>query len=77
MKFFLIIYLTISLMSSAFSLEKVEINGNKRLSNETIQVYGKISNYDNFNDFTLNQIIKNLYETGFFENVKVSFENDI
>ena len=77
MKFFLIIYLTLSLMSSAFSLEKVEINGNKRLSNETIQVYGKISNYDNFNDFTLNQIIKNLYETGFFENVKVSFENDI
>ena len=77
MKFFLIIYLTLSLMASAFSLEKVEINGNKRLSNETIQVYGKISNYDNFNDFTLNQIIKNLYETGFFENVKVSFENDI
>ena len=77
MKFFLIIYLTLSLMTSAFSLEKVEINGNKRLSNETIQVYGKISNYDNFNDFTLNQIIKNLYETGFFENVKVSFENDI
>ena len=77
MKFFLIIYLTLSLMSSAFSLEKVEIDGNKRLSNETIQVYGKISNYNNFNDFTLNQIIKNLYETGFFENVKVSFENDI
>ena len=63
--------------SYSMAFEKVVIDGNKRLSDETIKIYGKIKNYKNFDSSTLNIILNNLYETGFFENVKLSFDNDI
>ena len=79
MKFLSIVYSVFFLVMSSYSmaLEKIVIDGNKRLSDETIKIYGKIKNYKNFDSSTLNIILNNLYETGFFENVKISFDNDI
>ena len=79
MKFLSIAYSVFFLMMSSYSmaLEKIVIDGNKRLSDETIKIYGKINNYKDYDNSTLNVILNNLYETGFFENVKISFDNDI
>jgi outer membrane protein insertion porin family len=50
------------------------INGNQRISNETVKVYGGIELNKEYSDRDLNLILKNLYETGFFQNVEVLSE---
>ena len=47
MKFLSIAYSVFFLLMSSYSmeLEKIVIDGNKRLSDETIKIYGKINNY--------------------------------
>ena len=78
MKFLSIVYSVFFLVMSSYSmaLEKIIIDGNKRLSDETIKIYGKIIDYKDYDNSTLNLILNNLYETGFFENIKISFDND-
>ncbi len=62
--------------SSANTIEKIEILGNERISKDTIKLFSKISLKDKFNKQELNLIIKRLYETDFFKNITVSFENN-
>ena len=47
-------------------IKKIEISGNKRISNQTILVLGDISLNDEFNDSKLNTSLKNLYNSNFF-----------
>ena len=63
--------------SSATTVEKIEILGNDRISQETIKLFSEISLNDKMNKNELNLIIKRLYETDFFKNISVSFENNI
>ncbi len=60
---------------SAEIIKKIDISGNDRLSEETIKVYGDISINQNVDNFKINQIIKNLYSTNFFEDINVSVSN--
>ena len=52
------------------------VEGNKRISSETIKIYGDIEINKNYNKNDLNKILNNLYSTEFFENVKVSIINN-
>ena len=63
--------------SFAAILEKIEIKGNNRVSSETIKLFSKVSLKDNINKEKLNEILKNLYDTNFFEDVNVSFNDNI
>ena len=56
---------------------KIEINGNKRISSETIKVYGQIKpTNSNFTDGDINNILTNLYETNFFKDIDIIIENN-
>ena len=79
MKKFLIILFLILFNSSVFAevIKKIEISGNERVSDETIRVYGNISLNQNVDNLKINQIIKDLYSTNFFEDIKVSVSNGI
>ena len=65
-----------------FSFAKAEvinnliINGNKRVSDETIKIYGDIELNKDISESGLNKIINNLYSTNFFNDVsiKISFQ---
>ena len=57
-------------------VNKIEISGNDRISNETIQMFSTVSLKDNIDDDVLNLILKNLYETNFFDNVSIKFKNN-
>ena len=78
-KFYLIlisIFLVTS-FSTAEIVNQIEINGNKRVSDETIKVYGDIKQVGS--DFTptdLDKILKNLYSTNFFEDVNIEINNN-
>ena len=59
------------------SLNKIEILGNDRISDETIKLFISVDINDEINDKTLNKILKDLYETNYFKDVSVNFENQI
>mgnify|MGYP001241511844 FL=1 len=56
----------------AETIKKIEIVGNSRISDETIKVYGKIKELNsNYSKDELDNILKDLYSTNFFENVSL------
>ena len=68
-------YLTFNV--NAEILENIEITGNKRISKETILVLGNISPNRNLNKDDLNNYLKSLYDTNFFQDIKFKTENNI
>ena len=79
MKKFLSIILAVSftvVSSLAEIVNEIEISGNKRVSDETIKVYGEIKPIgSDFSNSDINDILKNLYSTNFFEDVNVEIRN--
>ena len=70
--FFILLFIFFSISSTkAENIDKVSITGNKRLSSETIKIYGDIEVNKNYSDFDTNEILRKLYETELFENVKI------
>jgi len=70
-------FITIILSSYGYSeiVNKIEIIGNDRISNETIKLFIPIKIKDEINDVKLNQILQELYDTEYFKDVSVKFEN--
>ncbi len=62
---------------SAEIINDIQISGNKRISNESIIVLGKIDLSKDLNNDQLNDILKKLYETNFFSDVSLSIDNKI
>ena len=59
-------------------VNRVEINGNQRVSEETVKVYGGItSGKKDYSKGDLDNILKNIYETNFFENVTVEINENV
>jgi len=57
------------------TLNKIEIIGNDRITDETIKLFISVDLNDDLNDIKLNKILKDLYETDFFKDVSVNFYN--
>ena len=57
-------------------IEKIKIENNNRISKETIITYGDIKLNQDYDSKRVNEIIKNLYETNFFEDLKISIEGN-
>jgi outer membrane protein insertion porin family len=68
--------LFLSVASAAVKLQNVIINGNERVSNETIIIYGDIKINEIIDEAEVDNILKKLYETNFFEDVKIKLENN-
>ena len=58
-------------------VEKIEIQGNERISKETILLFSKINIKDDLNSNDINEILKNLYDSNFFLDVSVEFKSKI
>ena len=58
-------------------VNKVYVEGNKRISSETIIIFGDINIGKNYESSDINSLIKKLYETNFFTNIKVELKNNI
>ena len=75
-KYLISLFLLLSIFNKSYGSEEIVINGNNRLSDETIIVYGNIDQFSSYDEKSLNQILKDLYKTNFFSDVSVSFKND-
>ena len=71
--FILYFFLTGSVKSEEFN--NILISGNERVSKETILVFSDLSNKNFLNENSINNVLKKLYDSGFFKNVTISIEN--
>ena len=67
----------LSSFSYAEVVNKIEVNGNLRVSQETIEVLGDFNLGDDLDKNNLNQILKNLYTTDFFKDVNLSLKDNL
>ena len=74
---FLIITYFLTFESLSEIVKKIEISGNERITNETIQIFNPVSVNDDINTEKINLILKELYKTNFFEDIKISFNQNI
>ena len=61
--------------SNAEILKNIIVKGNDRVSNETIIVFTSAKIGEEINTVRLNEIVNNLYDTNFFENISTTFDN--
>ena len=74
--FFLLQILSIE-NSFSETIKKFNINGNERVSDETVIMSTKLNVGDNINQNILNNTIKELYKTNYFKNIFLTNENGI
>ena len=82
-KHFKLIYIFIlltffqSLAAKSEIIKDIIIEGNQRIPSETIMMFGNIEIQEKINLNEIDNILKNIYDSNFFEDVKVEFENNI
>ena len=74
--FFLLFFFTIK-NSYASQIIDFKISGNERITNETIVLFSGYKIKDTIDETSINQMIKNLYETSFFKNISIKFNDNI
>ena len=76
---FVSIFLFIFLSSNSYSdaVNKITISGNKRISSETIKTFSNVKLNEVINVNDLDNILKNIYSSNFFDDVKIIFQNNI
>ena len=72
---FLIFTLFINFSVYSNNYEKVIVNGNERISQETILVFSELPSDNNLDENSINDILKRIYKSGFFKDVTVKIEN--
>ena len=79
-KFFIKTFVLFFILSSHLyskNFNSILINGNVRISNETILVFSEIKNKKFLDQNSINNVLKKLYETGFFKDVVVKLDNEV
>jgi len=76
LKINLIITLLVSI-SFAEIITGVKIDGNKRISKQSIMVFGNVKIGENYNQDDLNTILKNIYDTKFFKKINLDIKDSI
>ena len=75
---FIFIFINLLILNSFGEiLKEIKVDGNKRVSNETIEIFSGVKIGDNLDQNTLNNILKDLYDTNFFKDIKLEFENSV
>ena len=74
--FVLVLFIFINENSYSDVVKKLEIQGNDRISQETIVVFGDISIGKDYSISDVNVLIKKLYATSFFSDISVSIKNN-
>ena len=62
---------------SAEVVKEINVEGNQRISIETIKMFADVSINDDLTENDLNEILKRLYNTNFFDLVSVKISNKI
>jgi len=71
------LFITMLFSTTAYSVTvtDIEVDGNNRISNETIKMFSNIKIGNDLNESDLNEILKKIYDTNYFEDVSVKFKD--
>ena len=72
-----LIFITFINLSLAEIVQKIDVNGNERISKETIIMFSSVQINDEVDDIKLNNILKNIYNSNFFEDISITFSDNI
>ena len=75
-KISLLIFILIN-SANAEVLKKIQINGNKRISDETIKIFSGLEINQDLSKSDLDRALKSLYKSNFFRDISLTFENQI
>jgi len=70
----LLIILSTKLVYSE-TIKKIDVSGNDRLAKETVILFSELNVNDNIYSDDLNNAFKKLFETDYFKDIKISFNN--
>jgi outer membrane protein insertion porin family len=73
---FLIFFILITSNLKAEIIKNFIVEGNERISAETIKVYSGIELNKSYDQDSINNALKELYSTNFFEDIQISIEGD-
>jgi Outer membrane protein/protective antigen OMA87 len=71
----ILLFLSASVYSEV--IKDIKINGNQRVSSETIKIFSEIEINNDLSSNQLNEVLKKLYSTNFFSNVEINIKNNI
>ena len=74
---FLFLFILLNSNLRAEIINEIKVEGNKRISPETIIMFSGAKINQDLNDNDLNKLLKQLYETNFFESASIKIENNI
>ena len=75
-KSILIIFI-ITISANSEIIKEIKVNGNKRVSSQTIKIFSEIEVNSDLSVNQLNDVVKKLYSTNFFNNVELIVEKNI
>ena len=75
---FFIFFVTFTNLNAQSSeiIKNIKVNGNNRISSETIILFSGAEINQKINENNLNIFLKNLYDTNYFKDVKINFINE-
>ncbi len=75
----LILFLIIFPLNNSYAekIREIKITGNDRITDETIKLFSGLKINQDIDSSDINQVLKKLYETSFFENVSINLDNNI
>ena len=76
-KSYLLIQIFICTVSFADTINKIQIDGNNRVSKETVILFSKLNIGDEIKPSNLNNALKELYETNYFKDVSIKSNDGI
>jgi len=74
---FLFFFTLFNNISFSETVKKIVVDGNVRISTETVNIFSQISVNDDVDNNEINNILNRVYSTGFFEDVVVSFNDNV
>ena len=74
--FLLFFFIKITFVNAEI-IKSITVNGNERITDETVIIFSKFNIGDDLTINDLNKIIQNLYETDFFKDVSANLKNNI
>ena len=74
---FFILFFSINSNSYSEVVTEVQVEGNSRITLETIKIFGDIVEGKDYDTDGINQIIKKLYDSTFFSTISISLENGL
>ncbi len=75
--FFLLSSFFFNLSIKAEILKNIVIQGNDRIPNETILMFSKFKINDDINNQKIDEAIKNLYDSNFFEDISIKYKENL